>query len=349
MRAWITARRPTSAVAALVLAGALTVLLPATAFADGPITGGDSGGSSKPPPAGQPPAGSSGGQINVRVQAQTHYEGHGTATTPLQSSDANWSPPGCWFEPRFTPDQYETYFRNVMTGWSTGKQYVQDQWNELEKSHYHKGDKGLWWQITYNPDVPAQYSLDHCPPYDWPEVWVPTGDPAPPPGVPTPTDLKDIAYAATELPQPDVQLSPAADNQVVNLATYAKFAGALGRVYTTAQISAPAYGINVAATVVAVPTALRLDASTSDAAPQSCVYDLVGSPSRGYQVDTSHAACNITYRRAGTYTLNAAITWHVTWSPSADPDAPPSTPSLPDGQSGNDTTVTTHEIQTINR
>jgi enoyl reductase len=219
----------------------------------------------------------------------------------------------------------------------------------LEAEKYNKGKEGLWWQVTYNPNVSAAYALAHCPPYAEPEVWVPTGDPAPPPGVPRPVDLKDIAYSKTTLPNPPVELSPVAQNQTVNLATYVKFAGAFGRVYTTAEINAPQYGVNVAATVLAVPTALRIDAGTSYAATQTCTYALTPGQSGGYQVDSSQDSCNVTYRKAGVYTLHAELTWRVTWTPSADPNGPAAAPGLPDGLSYADVPVTTREIQTVVR
>ena len=338
---------------AVSLVAALAVGALASAPAAWAGSGTNDGGNttSTNPPSGSPPAGSSGGQIDVHVQTHTHYDG-GTpsqGTRPLKSVDSNWTPPGCWFEPRFTPEQYQTYYRDGMKGWSTGKQYVQPHWDQLEKEHYNQGKDGLWWQITYNPDMSAAYDLDHCFSYAEPEVWVPTGDPAPPQGVPRPVDLKDVAYSQTSLPDPPVQLSPVPLNQTVNLPTYVKFAGKFGRVYTTAEISAPQYGINVAATVVAVPTGLRVDAGTSDAQPSSCTYALTAAQGGGYQVDTSTDPCNVTYRRAGSYTLHAELTWKVTWTPSADPNGPAAAPGLPDGLSYADVAVTTREIQTVVR
>lgn len=340
----------------LVIAATLTAFavlsLPTDAMADGPITGGDQGGTN-PPPADAPPAGSSSGQIDVHVETHTHYNGRGPVrgTTPLRSVNTNWAPPGCWFEPRYTPEQYQTYFREGMKGWSTGKEYVEPLREKLEAEKYNQGKDGLWWQITYNPHVSAQYALDHCAPYGDPEVWVPRGDPAPPRGVPKPVDLKDIAYSKVTLPDPPVELSPVRDNQTVNLATYVKFEGDLDRVYTTAEINAPQYGINVAATVVAVPTSLRIDAGTSYADPQTCTYALApgAAAGGGYQVDSAKDDCNITYRKAGPYTLHAEITWKVTWTPSADPDGAVAEPALPDGLSGNDVPVTVKEIQTVVR
>lgn len=354
MRTELRLRLPATAAtaAAIAVAGMSLALAPSQAWAGDGGHGGGGSGSSTPAPSQNPapPAGSHGGHIDVHVRTHETYDGGQPSggSTPLRSADTTWVPPGCWFEPRFTPEQYETYFRNGMKGWSTGKQYVQPYWDELEAEKYNKGKDGLWWQVRYNPYMPPGYDLSHCPPYPEPEVWVPTGDPAPPPGVPRPVDLKDVAYSQTSLPRPPVQLSPVSQNQTVNLATYVKFAGTFGRVYTTADIDAPQYGIHVAATVVAVPSALRVEAGTPEADPQVCTYPLTKGR-RGYEVDSSHAACNITYRKAGAYTLHAELTWKVTWTPGADPDGPVAAPGLPDGLSYADVPVTVKEIQTVVR
>ncbi|WNI15961.1 hypothetical protein [Actinacidiphila sp. ITFR-21] len=287
----------------------------------------------------------------MHVETRTRYDSAvpGAGTTPSRSADADWAPPGCWFKPRFTPDQYRTYFRDGLKGWWTGREYVEPLREELEAEKYHRGEDGLWWQITYNPDVSAAYALAHCAPYDEPEVWVPTGDPEPPPAVPTALDLKDVAYSRTRPPNPPVALSPVAANQTVNLATHVRFAGAFGRVHTTAEIEAPQYGVDVAATVVAVPTALRVDAGTPYAGPQVCTYDLAKRPDGRVQADSSADARNVTYRKAGAYTPHAELTWKVTWTPSADANGPAAAPALPDGLSYADVAVTSREMQTVVR
>jgi hypothetical protein len=280
------------------------------------------------------------------VKIATNY--HGSGGKPLTSADTSWEPVPCWFEPKFTPEQYETYFRESMKGWSTGKQYVEPHWGELEKEHYNKGKDGLWWQIEYNQAYPG-WSSDHCPDYGWPEVWVPTGDPAPPAGVLTPEMLSRLAYQATKLPAPPVMLSPSAADQVVNLPTYVKFENPLDRVWVTASLNAP--GVNIAATTVATPVALKIDAGTADASPRSCTYDLTKSGT-GYKVDSASSDCNVTYRKSsgtGTYDLQAQITWRVTWTASANPDGPAQQPGLPDGLSTYNQPVTVKEVQTVNR
>lgn len=182
--------KPAIAARALALACLSLLLAPGTALAgNGNHGGGNSGGSS--------------------------------TGTPLASTDASWTPPACLYEPRFTPDQYEMYYRNEMKSRLTGKQYVQADWDKLEKERYNKGEDGLWWQHVFNENAPPAFALANCP-VGPPEVWVPKSDLAPHPGVLTPKELKDIAYAATRLPNPPVQLSPVVGSQVVNLPTFVK-------------------------------------------------------------------------------------------------------------------------------
>ncbi|MBC9726109.1 hypothetical protein [Streptomyces sp. TRM68367] len=97
--------------------------------------------------------------------------------------------------------------------------------------------------------------------------------------------------------------------------------------------------------------ALRVDAGTADADPQSCTYDLVKGKD-GYLVDGEDAGCKATYRRSsgsGTYPFKASITWKVTWTDSADPEGPPQQPGLPDGLSTFEQDVAVKEIQSVNR
>ncbi|NGO72641.1 hypothetical protein [Streptomyces boncukensis] len=76
---------------------------------------------------------------------------------------------------------------------------------------------------------------------------------------------------------------------------HARFSKVLDHVWVIGGIDEA--GVDLAATTVATPTRLRLEAGTDDARPASCTYDLTGR-SRTYAVDTKKADCNITYRRA---------------------------------------------------
>ncbi|MDF2258412.1 hypothetical protein [Streptantibioticus ferralitis] len=279
------------------------------------------------------------------MKVSSNYKGPGS---PVAPSDTSWSPPPCWYEPRYTPTQYQDYYRNSLKGWDTGKQFIWPEYQKLEQEKYNQGKDGLWWELVYNENIPPEKALGNCSVSD-PFAWVPKGDPSPPAGVLTPEELSKIAYSATKLPSPPVQLSPTADKQVVNLPTYVKFTAPLDRVWVTASLDAQ--GVSIAATTVATPVALKIDAGTTDADPQTCAYDLEKS-SGGYQVDSSQAPCNITYRKSSgssTYPLKAQITWKVTWTASANPDGPAQQPPLPDGLSTYQQDVTVKEIQTVVR
>ncbi len=322
------------------LAAAALLLAPAASWAG---DGGNGGSGST--------RGGSGDGSTISATADSHVVVHGDSPgdgAPLVSSDASYAPPPCWYEPRFTPEQYLVYYRQSLVGWDTGKSYVKKQLDTLEGEHYNIGKKGLWWQLDYNTSMPAFTALDDCP-YQDDTIWVPTGDPTPPPGALTPEELSRIAYSATRLPAPPVTLSPSPAKQVVNLPTYVSFAAPLRRVWVTASLHE--LGVDIAATTVATPVSLRVDAGTADASPGSCTYPLTAAGG-GYRVDSRHAGCNITYRRStggGSYPLTARITWKVTWTASRDPDGPAERPALPDGLSTYRRAVAVREIQTVVR
>jgi hypothetical protein len=333
--------------AALITVLAVTSVLSGhPAWAGGPDGGSSSGGGTFNPAPGSTNISATAATGQTQIITTTNF--HGSGASPMESSDVSWTPPPCWYEPRYTPKQYQDYYRNSLKGWDTGKQFIWPEYQQLEKEKYNQGKDGLWWELVYNENMPPENALSQCNVSD-PFVWVPTGDPTPPAGVLTPEELSKIAYAATKLPAPPVQLSPGPDKQVVNLPTYVKFTAPLDRVWVTASLNAQ--GVNIAATTVATPVAIKIDAGTSDADPQTCTYDLAKSSS-GYQVDSSNAPCNITYRRSsgsGTYPLKAQITWKVTWTPSTNPDGPPQQPALPDGLSTYSQDVIVKEIQTVVR
>jgi enoyl reductase len=268
---------------------------------------------------------------------------------PLVSSDAKWTAPPCWYEPYFTPDEFKAYIQAKydeagQSGADTVYDYYYQVMQEMEAIHYHDGDDGKWWMLVMNDHMP-EGSTASCPAQvGW--QWVDAQNPAPAGNSITPEMLSQVAYGATKLPSRKVKLSPAAANQVVNLATYAKFADPINRVWVTAQLA----NAGIAATVVAVPDSLRIDAGTDDASPKSCTYDFTKSGNT-YQVDTSKADCNITYRKStsgGSYTLTSRITWKVTWTATATPDGA-TAGTLPDGYSDSDQNVQVKEIQTVNR
>ncbi|MER5546139.1 hypothetical protein ABT072_27660 [Streptomyces sp. NPDC002589] len=325
--------------AAVGLALALSTASPAYA-GDGNWDG-SGGNSSKPTGSGG--GDSAPGTIGAHIRInQSKFPSIGASTTAT-SSNVDWKPPVCWYEPMYTPDEYEKFIKSAYNG---AQEPAADYAKKRDEEHYHKGDKGLWWQVKYRDDTYTQacpVSTDN-----W-EIWVPPAQPKKDPNQLTPEILSQLAYNSTKLPTPPVVLSPNADRLIVNLGTRVKLNSAFNRVWTTASIDYK--GVQMAATTVATPVSLKVDAGTSDADPQTCTYNLVKG-NGGYTVDSKDAGCNITYRRSsgsGTYPFKASITWKVTWTDSRDPDGPARQPGLPDGLSTFEKDVTVKEIQAVNR
>lgn len=292
------------------------------------------------PPPGKTPDPST---ISTQVQYKFGYHGSGTRMT---SSRVTWSPPACWYEPTYTPDQMEKYLHdNYMAEHIAQEVLGQDGQPGI---NYHTGEKGSWWKLT----IPDEGRADQCQAeHSW--LWVtPTTPSTPKQPVIDPKTLAGLAYNQTTLPAPPVELRPDAANQLVNLDTELTFGSALKRVWTTAELDNPALGVDVAATTVAVPVRLRVDAGTDEADPRTCTYDLTAKGGT-YGVDTRHDACNVTYRKAspaGGYPLTASIVWKVTWTPSSNPDGPPeAVPPLPNGESTTSVPVTVRENEAVNR
>ncbi|MFG3252613.1 hypothetical protein [Streptomyces sp. NPDC048172] len=258
---------------------------------------------------------------------------------------AAWEPPACWYEPKFTAGEFESFAARIDHG--TGDEGTGNGMRD-HYGDFHKGDKGKWYWRVYD-DKRTGEAPDSCFEGDAFQFIGPD-DPAPADlPVIDPEILAGLAYRQTKLPPPDLKLSPSPGKQVVNLETHAAFAKKLDRVWVTASLKG--MGLDIAATTVATPVKLRLEAGTEDAKPASCTYDL-GKRGAGYAVDSKGADCNITYRRSsgdGTYALKAYLTWKVTWSEGESPDGAPQDPAMPDGESQSETAVTVKEIQSIVR
>ncbi|MEV7062050.1 hypothetical protein AB0N97_04505 [Streptomyces collinus] len=69
----------------------------------------------------------------------------------------------------------------------------------------------------------------------------------------------------------------------MNLGTRVAFKGDLDRVWTTASLDGK--GVQLAASTVVTPVALKAEAGSADADPQSCTYDLVKGKG-GYMADS---------------------------------------------------------------
>jgi enoyl reductase len=289
-------------------------------------------------PGEQDPAATSPSIIQSHVTYTRSYDGSGAKMAPPRG--AHWKPPACWYEPQYTPEQFESYLNSHYVA-------AQDAYADMARRYggddFHKGDDGTWWEL----EVPDTSRAGECAELEsW--AWFTPGEPpAAEVSAADPRTLAGLAYARTVLPGPEVALRPSPQNQFVNLATEVVLAAPLERVTVTARLDNDALGIHVAATTVAEPYELRVEAGAPDAEPASCTYKVSGG-----RLDTRGAGCNVTYRRVsppGGRTLTATLVWAVRWTPSADPDGPAATPPLPDGESATRTSVTVREAQSVTR
>jgi len=288
-------------------------------------------------------AGGNGETYTVKVN-YTH-RGEGDTPTPAKYS-GTFTPPVCWYT-AMTPDQMRTEIKRRFDQAGadhadTVYNFYNDQNNEMEDDgHYHEGKDGSWWVLTWDESRLNDFGAS-CP-YSDGYFWRPPAEP--PQGQITPDMLANAAYGQMKLPSKGVTLSPVPQNQKVNLPTYVAFTQAAAQVSVTAQVTEP-NGTVIAATVVAVPSKLHVDAGTQYAAPTSCDYAIEGG-----KFNSAGAGCNITYTRAshGTYPFTADMTWTVTWTATAEPDPGNGKPLQPDGFSESRQDVTVQEIQAINR
>lgn len=295
-------------------------------------TGGNSGTST---------ASGSGSEYQVHVN-YTH-RGEGSGAQPVRYS-GSFTPPVCWYT-AMTPEQFHAELdRRYTNAGQNREDTVYNYYNQVESDmnsiKYHQGDKGSWWVLTYDDSRLNDGNAPMCP-YEQGWMWQPPANP--PKGAITPEVLADAAYGQMKLPSRGVTLSPVAQNQKVNLPTYVAFRQAAAEVSVTAQVTEPD-GQVIAATVVARPSNLHVDAGTQYADPGSCDYTMSGA-----KLNSAGAGCNITYTRAsaGTYPFTADMTWRVWWSPTATPQD--NGTALEPGYSESHQDVTVQEIQAVNR
>ncbi|WP_419995971.1 hypothetical protein [Streptomyces boninensis] len=327
--------RGTAAVAAaLLLTSGLGLVTAGPAAADT----GDRDGT-----ADSTPTPDSGGDT-VSTQIKYEVSDTGSSGTPMTSAKVDWSPPPCWFEPKYTNKTLDEHNEKLHEDPMSG---VNGEVLERRKQETaaHKGEKGYWYERT--PVMsPRSCEIGEL----W--VWVPEGDPDPPADVVDPEILAGLAYKQIKLPKPPVELSPSGDKQKVNLETQVKFGKNLDRAWATATLDNDDANVHIAATTVAEPYQLKIDAGTDSAAPRTCTYKL-DKGDGGYKVNSANEDCNVTYQRSsrgGTYPLSAQLVWKVTWNQTDGPDGPAeAAPELPNGVSVYEQDVTVKEVQTVTR
>ncbi|MFE9452680.1 hypothetical protein [Streptomyces sp. NPDC006739] len=323
--------------------------LPGVARADDTL-GGKTQNSGNPTPKGDS---SPDGTISASASGivfDLSKNGSGNSAGPVTST-TSWTPPPCWYAPKFTPAQLKSYLEPIWNAESTGY-----QWDAQQRDRYvngkpykdfnkDKADKGYWWDAYVDESFPPGW--DKC---TEPIFWVDKGA-APPANIPnavTPKILAELAYNQIRVPSTKVTLAPAGTTKV-NLPTWAWLDGAQ---FKPVSVTASVPLLGISATTTAEPVSLKIDPGTSDAEtyPASGVCQInngrIGEAYAKGKADET-PPCGVKYLRSsgtGSYPLKATITWKISWTGS---DGTGDT--LPDGTFGATQDVVVQEIQAVNR
>ncbi|GGT69283.1 hypothetical protein [Streptomyces coeruleorubidus] len=271
------------------------------------------------------------------------------------TSTSSWTPPPCYYAPKYTPEQLQKTMEPVWESESTGYQWDAQQRDRYVNGHPYKdfnkdkSGEGYWWD-AYVPEsqVGAPGSLDCTKPI----FWVDNGDP-PPADVPeaiTPEILAQLAYAEIRVPSTTVELAPQQTTKV-NLPTWAWLDAAK---FKPVSVTASVPLLDIQATTTAEPVSLKIEPGTADAvtypASGECRINADGSIGEPYAKGKADQTppCGVRYSRSsgdGSYKLRATITWKIHWTGTGVQGQR----LLPDGTFGADQDVVVQEIQSVNR
>ncbi|MFD4345693.1 hypothetical protein ACFWQ6_12650 [Streptomyces coelicoflavus] len=270
----------------------------------------------------------------------------------------DWSPPACWYEPKWTPDEFADEFRN---GWDiphasgVGEAYraAQDYYingNPYKDFNKKQAGKGIWWDAVRD-ETRAEAGDPSAFACDTKTFWVENGEAPNVENAVTPEVLAQLAYARIRVPDTRVTLAPPNATKV-NLPTWAWLdQTTFDEVAVTASLDVD--GVNIQATTTAKPVSLKLDPGTDDAdtypASGECTINAGGTIGEPYAKGKADQAppCGVKYLRSsgdGTFNLQATITWEVAWTGTGGAGG-----DLPDGHFKNGQAVTVQEIQAVNR
>ncbi|MER6223585.1 hypothetical protein ABT189_24005 [Streptomyces sp900105755] len=278
--------------------------------------------------------------------------GDGESTGAVTSS-TSWTPPACYYAPKYTPKEIEAQMRQV---WESSA--PSHEWALASQNYFVNGDpykdfnkdkegKGYWWDSYVTEGREADPAAQDC---DKEPFWVDEGD-APPADVPqaiTAETLAQLAYAEIRVPSTKIDLAPEGTTKV-NLPTWAWLDTAK---FKPVSVTASVPLLGLSATTTAEPVSLKIAPGTDDAVtyPASGECEIrngrIGEPyATGKAGDTP--PCGVKYLRssgAGSYQLQAVVTWRISWTSSTGQGG-----DLPDGTFGADQDVVVQEIQAVNR
>ncbi|MER6188317.1 hypothetical protein [Streptomyces sp. NPDC001652] len=302
---------------------------------------------------------SSGGNKDKTISSQVTFNlsknGSGKSAGAVTAM-GDWTPPACWYEPKWTPEAKEQDYKNLVGTplFSGKKEAVEGYEYRFRDGHPYtdfnkdKSGEGMFWTSARDDSRVGDEAIWAC---DEPDFWVDNSDA---PDVDHAIDaatLAGLAYSRIQVPDTEVTLAPEAITKV-NLPTWAWLDKAdFHDVSVTASLNVG--GWNLSATTTAKPVSLKLEPGTADAAtyPASgaCTINADGSIGEAWAKGKSDETppCGVRYLRSsdgGAYKLRATITWEITWEGTNGEGG-----QLPDGTFGTTQDITVQEIQAVNR
>jgi enoyl reductase len=279
--------------------------------------------------------------------------GTGESAGPVAST-TTWTPPACYYAPKYSPAQLKKYLEPIWEAGSTGYEWDASQRDRYVNGHPYKDfnkdktGKGYWWDAYVAEGRAGDPGALDC---TKPIFWVDQND-APPADIRqaiTPEILAQLAYAEIRVPSTKVELAPAGTTKV-NLPTWAWLDTAK---FKPVSVTASVPLLNVSATTTAEPVSLKIEPGTDDATtyPASGVCEFHnGAIGEAYAKGKSDETppCGVEYLRSsgdGSYKLKATITWKIHWTGTGVTRAR----NLPEGSFGGEQDVVVQEIQSVNR
>ncbi|MHC3473752.1 hypothetical protein ACYF6T_34365 [Streptomyces sp. 7R007] len=332
-----------------------------TARADGPAD------NTTPPPVSGHANGN--GELSAAVSRikVTQVSGPtGGRTGSLSSTDVNWEPPPCWYEPVYTPEKLKAFaesdnplgYVSPHTEWGGTKLWTDHYRDGKDAYNYKDGDltptggyhdynigkDGYFWRgVARDPASPDSFGCERV------MFWQDAGEIPAVPNAPTPKTLAEYAYDKIKVPTTEVESKPAA-RSTVNLPTWVWLDQ---DTFKEVKVRAELPDTGLWAETTAKPVALHLDPGTRDAttnpASGDCTVNADGSIGTPYEPGDADKSpsCSITYLHAtnGTpYRLRAGITWKISWHGSDGSGG-----DLPDGVFETTQAMDVQEIQSVNR
>ena len=332
-----------------VLAGVLVCTSSPSAWADF-VPGGNGKGSET-----QVEGGNEGDKLTSTAGAIVYdrsKNGSGESVGPVTST-TTWTPPACYYAPKYSPAQLEKYLTPIWEAGSTGYEWDAEQRQKYVGGKPYKdfnkeeAGKGYWWDSYVTAGREGDPAALNC---TKPYFWVATNDdpPADIPEAVTPEMLAQLAYAEIRVPSTKMDLAPA-NTTKVNLPTWAWLDAAK---FKPVSVTASVPLLNISATTTATPVSVKIEPGTADAQtyPASGVCqingDRIGEPYAKGKADET-PPCGVKYLRSSgddTFPLRATVTWKIAWTGTNSPGG-----DLDPGTFGATQNVVVQEIQAVNR